>query len=141
MRFLDPGKMLAMLPADKSEEQQALDRYKALLSPLDKPLADRLPTLTENGFLQTCSVRHEGEPVAVFWYRVESERLIVDTLIGIGKGRTTEEAFESIWAGVEQLGRARGCNAVEGVTKRSALAKVYLDHGFKAEGVLMRKAI
>lgn len=136
MRFLSANAMLCLLPAARNDEQAALARASVILGE-----KERLPELTERGELRTASIHHEGKPVAVIWYRVERERLVVDTLIGIGKGRNTEEAFQTIFAGVENVAHSYGCNSVEGVTSRAALAKVYLDHGFEARGVLMRKTI
>jgi hypothetical protein len=131
--------MLAMLPADRADELKALERFSMAFG--EGPHKERLTRLTDSGFLRTASFDHEGEACAVVWYRVEGERLIVDTLMGINKGRNTEEAFNAIWDGVAQVGRAYGCNEVEGTTKRAALARVYMAHGFEPWGVTMRKKI
>jgi hypothetical protein len=139
MRFLTTEKMLAMLPADRADELEALNRFSLAFG--DGPHKERLTRMTEAGDLRTASFDLEGEPCAVIWYRVEGERLIVDTLMGIGKGRSTADAWGAIWDGVSQVGRAYGCNEVEGVTARAALARVYLSHGFEPRGVLMRKRI
>lgn len=140
MRLLDFNSMLLLLPADHASEQLALDR----LTPIwDRTGADksRLPRLTASGALRTMEIKHEGETVAVLWHRKEDERLVVDTLCATSKGRTTEEAWQTIWSGVERLAIDCGCSYVEGITRRAALAKVYAAHGFEACGVLMRKAV
>jgi hypothetical protein len=141
MRFLESGKMLCLLPADHQEEQQALERANILWHAGNGWDKDRLPELTQSGFLRTASIHDAGKPVAVVWYRVERERLIVDTMIALSKGRSTAEAWNTLWGGISEIGRSYGCSTVEGVTARAALAKVYLDNGFEARGLVMRKEI
>jgi hypothetical protein len=141
MRFLETDEMLCLLPADKMTEQEALARGNFLFTPANGWDKDRLPELVQAGALKTASIHREGAAVCCVWYRVERERLIVDTMIALEGTRSTQEAWQAIWGGVENLAHTFGCNSVEGVTARAALARVYLRNGFEARGVLMRKAI
>lgn len=138
MRFLDANAMLCLLPADAGVTDQALARLNPLFSAFGGD-RDRLPSLVSLGLLRTAQINHEGVPVAVVWFRTERERLIVDTLSAVSTGRNTDAAWAQIWAGVNMLAHTHGCNVVEGVTRRAALARVYQRNGFEPVGVVMRK--
>lgn len=140
MRFFDSNSVLALLPPEPAVSEQAMARLNPLLARHGGDHG-RLPDLTAKGELKPMQINYAGEPVAVAWVRTERERLIVDTLVALETGRSIGEAWEQIWAGVEQVAQSLGCKSVEGVTARSALARVYLRHGFEVKGVLMRKEL
>ena len=139
MRFLDANEMIALLPADARVEQEAL----ALLNPLfsaHNGNAERLPLLKQQGFLKSAQINHELRPAFVLWYRVELDRLVVDTVVSVGSN-STADFCSLMMAGVQQIAHAHGCRSVEGVTAQAGLARLYRRAGFDVCGVLVRKEI
>lgn len=83
--------MLLLLPAEKRNENRAIARLK---------------TVTTEG--RTAQVNIAGKAQAVFWYRVESERLIVETCVTFGEENNLEQSLLAI----NRLATSLGCKEV-----------------------------
>jgi hypothetical protein len=140
MLFLDQDEMLALLPAEPLREAEALDKLNPLFSRYGGN-PDRIPALLKEGKLRSAQINLRGVPSVVVFYAVEHDRLIVDTMVALNRGRTKAEALEAIWEAIARIGRQFGCTMIEGVTSRAALVRIYQAHGFEPRGILMRKAI
>lgn len=137
MRFLAIDEMVCMLPADA----KALDAAGSKLSSIFERVkgdASRLTKLTEQGILKTASVNVRGKSVAVFWYRTELERLIVDTLVSVDKDADTLPAATEA---MRQVAVANGCKHLEGTTARAGLAQALVGMDWYPVGITIRKDI
>lgn len=124
--------MVALIPAEPEVEATGYCRLRPLMT---SGGLDRLRALTESGHLKTCQVNKGGEQKALFWYRVEHERFIVDTIVGVGDD--ADAAFEA----VELLARENGCRELEASTPRNAMVNRLTRAGWNAEKILLRKTI
>lgn len=129
-----------MLPAEPLRVEEALCLFGRHVSNAEK-ISARLKELTDYGHLETAQINLAGIPSAVFWFRVEHDKLVIDTLQALSAGRTAEQSYEAFYGAISQVASNRGCEFIEGVTARKALAEVYQSNGFVPVGVLMRKKL
>lgn len=137
MKFLSIDEMLCMLPASVQAEQEAEKRLRPLFERVAGD-SSRLQRLTASGYLQTAEVRLEGRASAVFWWRIEAERLIVDTIVSIA---TTKETLPRAIEAFEAVARSNGCTTIDGCTARAGVAQELLSMDWYPVGVVLRKDI
>lgn len=137
MRFLDMAEMVCMLPADAQALDAASNKLSAIFERV-KGDATRLAKLTDSGILKTASVSVRGKSVAVFWYRIELDRLVVDTLVSVDKDADTLPAATEA---MRQLAVANGCKHLEGTTARAGLAQALVGMSWYPIGITIRKDI
>lgn len=129
--------MVTMLPADANALDAASTKLSAIFERV-KGDATRLTKLTQSGALKTASVSVRGKNVAVFWYRVELERLVVDTLVSVDKDADTLPAATEA---MRQVAVANGCKHLEGTTARACLAQALVGMDWYPVGITIRKDI
>lgn len=129
--------MLCLLPAEKAVEDKALAKLERLFNRTADcaGTTERLERLKESGELRTFQVNVAGRPASLIWYRVEQERLVVDTLVSIG----TEKSLEQSLKAMELLAQSHGCRVVEGTTSRAGLARALNQNGWYPAGLTLRK--
>lgn len=137
MRFLEFNEMLVMLPADESAMEKATAKLSTIFERV-KGDASRLHRLVAEGKLQTCSVSIRGKSLAVFYYRIESERLIVDTLTSVAND---EDTLPAATEAMRRVAVASGCKHLEGTTARAGLAQALVGMDWYPTGVTLRKDI
>jgi hypothetical protein len=137
VKFLELDEMLCLLPAEKAVEDKALAKLDRLFNRTADCAGstERLARLTESGELRTFQVNLAGRPASLIWYRVEQERLVVDTLVSIGSDAALEQSLKA----TELLARSYHCRVVEGTTARAGLARALNQNGWYPAGVTMRK--
>jgi hypothetical protein len=137
MKFLEIDELLCMLPASLQAEQAAEQRLRPIFERVAGD-SQRLQRLTNSGYLQTAEVRLEGRASAVFWWRIESERLIVDTIVSIA---TTKETLPRACEAFKAVAQANGCKTIEGCTARAGVAQELLAMDWYPVGIVLRKDI
>lgn len=127
--------MLCLLPAEARNETIAFGRLDSIFTRVDGN-SQRLRKLTASGVLKTAQVNIGGRVASVFWYRVEAERLIVDTIISLA--RDVETLPRSVIA-MEEIAKACGCDVIEGTTARCGVAEALRKLDWYPVGVTLRK--
>lgn len=133
MRFLSLDDMVCLMPAEKNVEHKANQHLEEILARCEQN-PNRLAALTGSVF-KTAQVNISGKPTAVFWYKIEGDRLIVDTLIAISPENTLEANLRAI----ELIAASNGCAVVEGATSRPGMIKRLEENDWQPAGVIMRK--
>lgn len=137
MKFLEFNDMVALLPAEPKTVERAEEKLGVIFQRV-KGDSQRLRVLTDSGVLSTFQVNHCGRPVAVCWYRTESERLIVDTLCAIVDDETTlPVACEAM----KRVAIASNCKQIEGTTLRAGMAQQLIGMDWYPVGITIRKDI
>lgn len=124
-----------MIPAETAVENRAFDFLEPLM---DTSGIDRLRNLTRVGHLHSAQVNVAGVPSAVFFWRVESERLIVDTLTTVSDA---PGVMQHALLAMEQVARANGCIELEASTPRRSMANCLIRNNWLPAKVLMRKTL
>lgn len=137
MKFLEFGDMVALLPAEQINVERA-ERKLGVIFERVKGDDQRLQRLTKEGKLSTFQVNSQGRAVAVVWYRTESERLIVDTLVAIVND---EQILPIAVEAMKKVAAASGCKHLEGTTARAGLAEALQSMDWYPVGVTLRKDI
>lgn len=132
MQFLSKSDMIALLPAEPHVESMGYHRLTPLLIAGG---IERLQTLTDSGFLRTCQVNKGDKEQGLFWFRVEHERLIVDTIVGVGTD--ARPALDLI----ETMAKQFGCKEIEAASTRHEMLNYLCREGFQPEKVVVRKRI
>ena len=137
MKFLEPSEMVSLLPAETEPLSMA---YKRLLPIFARVQGDseRLQRLTASGYLYTAQVNIAGRASAVFWYRTEEERLIVDTIVSIV---TDIDTLPHCVESMKNIAKANGCKVIEGCTARAGVAEALMSMDWYPVGVTLRKDI
>lgn len=137
MKFLEIDEMLCMLPASVQAEAMAEQRLRPIFERVAGD-SQRLQRLTASGYLRSAEVRLEGRASAVFWWRVEAERLIVDTIVSIA---TTKETLGRACEAFKAVAEANGCKTIEGCTARAGVAQELIGMDWYPVGIVLRKDI
>lgn len=127
--------MVAILPAELKARETAEEKLGVLFQRV-KGDSTRLRRLTDAGALSTFQVNHRGRAVAVVWYRIESERLIVDTLCSIVND---SESLPVAVEAMKKIANIHGCTQLEGTTARAGLAEALIGMDWYPVGITLRK--